>query len=241
MNKNKFYDVFGDGMRIFLDYIARQEKKDNDYLPHPIIRAFEVALATIDKIKVDENTMGVSTNKKDDKIYEPYAVILKKLESGIEVLEIKNMQVNKSLPVDILVIVFRIQIQLDKIDGEDISPQQFTDILNHVIPGNRYYFLGDEWKLARDEFNRVKKQGGFHVPEEFNMPIEYENIDDNTPWHEYPRNLRLMIGPMICPVKNLPPGTVVISSPIDSPIEKYKVFETAIETTIGKSSEYLQK
>ena len=40
-------DFFGDGMRIFVDYIARQYKKNPDYQPHPIIKAFDFAVQGI--------------------------------------------------------------------------------------------------------------------------------------------------------------------------------------------------
>lgn len=240
MNKTTF-DIFGDGMRIFLDYVARQTKMDSEYLPHPIIRAFETALSNIDKIKVNETTIGVSHDRKEDYIHEPYAVVLKKVENGIEVQEIRNLQVDKSLPLDILIIIFRIQIKLDKIEGDNVSPKQLTEILNSVIPGNLFYYLGDEWKLARDKFKKLLEAGKIQLPFGSKLAKGIEKFDNKTPWEDYPNHLRQLIGTSICSIKNLPHGTVVITSPVDSEIEKHNVFFTAIETSIGKSSEYLQK
>jgi len=241
MNNNTSYDIFGDGMRIFLDYIARQTKTNSEYLPHPIIRAFEAALSNIDKIKVNETTMGVSHDKKGDYIHEPYAVVLKKVENGIEVQEIRNLQVDRSLPLDILIITFRIQIKLDKIEGDNISPKQLTEILNSVIPGNIFYYLGEEWKLARNKFKKLLEAEKIQLPFGSQLGKDIEKIDYRTPWEDYPNHLRQLIGTSICSIKNLPHGTVVITSPVDSEIEKHNAFFTAIETSIGKSSEYLQQ
>ena len=244
MTENKRQiDFFGDGMRIFLDYIARQLKKNSDYKPHPIIRAFECAMQSIEECEEGKCTIGVSHDGTKDSIYEPYIVVLQKNNDGIEVKEIRNVKVDKQLPTDIMVIIFRLQIHLDKIEGDTVNPQQMVDALNAAIPGNKFYALGDRWGEARDLFQEEMKEGKIYLPEEFKtngMLEELLSIKYNTPWEDYSNRLRSFIGSGI--IKKLKDKNVqvVITSPTNSKIEKYKVFDSAIEFMIGKSAEYLK-
>lgn len=244
MTKNKRQiDFFGDGMRIFLDYIARQLKKNPDYKPHPIIRAFECAMQSIENCNVEDCTMGMSQFGTEKSVYEPYIVVLQKKNDGIEVKEIRNIKVDKQLPIDIMVIIFRLQIHLDKIEGDTVNPQQMVDALNAVIQGNKFYALGDRWKEARDFFQDEMKTGKVYLPKEFKtngMIKEILSIKYDTPWEDYSNRLRSFIGTGF--IKKLKDKNVrvVITSPINSKIEKYKVFEAATEFMIGESADYLK-
>lgn len=233
-------DFFGDGMRIFLDYIARQFKKNSDYQPHPVIRAFECAIQGIEGAKEGEHVMGVSQDGTKDSIYEPYVVVLQKQKEGVEVKEIKNIKVNKMLPLDIMVIIFRLQIQLDKIDSKEVSPEQAVNALNTVIPGNKFYALGDRWKEARDEFKKQIQEGKIHLPNDPTLIEELKKIRYDTPWEEYPQNLRALIGGSLAPSLNKDGGTVTVTTPSGWKIEKYKVFDMATEFLLGRTSEYLK-
>ena len=111
----------------------------------------------IEECKEEECTMGgVSQDGTEKSVYEPYIVVLQKKKDVIEVKEIRNIKVDKQLPIDIMVIIFRLQIQLDKIEGDTVNPQQMVDALNAVIPGNKFYAHGDRWKEARDKFKVVR-------------------------------------------------------------------------------------
>ena len=233
-------DFFGDGMRIFLDYISRQHKKNIDYRPHPIIRAFECAIQGIEKIKIDECTMGVSQEGTDESIYEPYIVVLQKKDNGIEVKEIRNLKLDKQLPLDIMIILFRLQIQLYKINGETVLSQQAVDALNVVIPGEKFYALGDRWQEARDEFKKQLVAGKIHLPNDPEILNGLKKIKYDTPWEDYPNNLRALIGSSIAPSLNKDGGVVTITSPKDAKIEKFKIFDIATEFMLGKTAEYLK-
>ncbi len=244
MTKNKMeIDFFGDGMRIFLDYISRQYKKNINYKPHPIIRAFECALHGMEKCKDEKYTMGVSQEGTKQDICQPYIVVLQKKKDVIEVKEIRNIKVDKKLPTDVMIIVFRLQIQLDKIIGEDVNPQQMVDALNTVIPGNRFYALGDRWKEARDLFQKNMKDGKIFLPEDFKhngMVEELLSIKYDTPWEDYSNRLRSFIGSGIMEKLEDKNIQVIITSPTNSKIQKYKVFDSAIEFMLGKSADYLK-
>lgn len=241
MNEKLKFDFFGDGMRIFLDYIERQFKKNPDYVPHPLIRAFECAVQAMDKAKPGERSMGVSQDGTATNVCNPFIVVLEKKDNGVEVKEIRNIKVDKAVPFDVMLIIFRLQIQLDKIKGDSVNPQQMVDALNTVIPGNKFYALGDRWKEARDEFKRKLEAGKIYLPTRDPSWIdELTKITYNTPWEQYSNKLRALIGGAIAESIDPKGGTVVITSPKDTPIEKYKVFDSAMEFLLGKSSEHLK-
>lgn len=234
----KNIDFFSDGMRIFIDYIKRQYKKNDEYLPHPIIRAFENGLSHIDSIEVGEKVIGTSSNSINERVYSPYAVVLEKEEEGIKVLEIKNLQVKKDLPLELMVVIFRIQIHLDKIEGDTITPQEMVEIMNEVIPGNNFVLLGNRWKEARDKFKKLLEKGKIHFPIDQKLIDELSNITQSTPWEEYSNRLRSLIGGVMGN-EIAEGGQILITSPLDSEIEKHKVFESSIEFLLGQASEYL--
>lgn len=241
MNEKIDFDFFGDGMRIFLDYIHRQFKKNPDYMPHPLIRAFECAIQGAEKAKVGETFMGVSQNGTPTNVCNPFIVVLEKLESGVGVKEIRNIKVDKTVPIDVMLIIFRLQILLDRIEGDCVTPAQMVDSLNAVIPGNKFYALGDRWKEARDEFKKLLEAGKIHIPNDPDLIDGLGRITYNMPWEEYPNKIRALIGMSIAQTMDPKGGIVVITSPKDAKIEKFKVFDSATEFLLGKTAEYLFK
>lgn len=187
--------------------------------------------------------MGVSYNGTEKRIHESYSVVLQKKDNCIEVKEIRNAEVNKELPSDIMVIIFRLQIRLDKINGDMVNPLQMVDALNSVIPGNRFYALGNRWKEARNLFQQEMKAGKIHLPEKFKtngIVEELLSIKDDTPWENYSNTLRSFIGTSIMKKLKDKNIKVVITSPINSKIEKHKVFASGIEFMIGEFADYLK-
>lgn len=239
MSEDIKVDFFGDGMKIFLDYVARQHKKNPEYRPHPIIRAFDCAFQGIEKVGVGECTMGVSQDGTEDSVYEPYVVVLQKQEDGIEVKEIRNIKVDKTLPLDLMLIIFRLQTHLDKIEGDSLNPQQMVDALNAVIPGNKFYALGERWQEARDEFRRQLQERRIQLPNDPDLLNELTKLQYDTPWEDYPNQVRALIGSSIAPSLSKDGGIVTITSPKDSRIEKYKVFDMATQFFLGQIAQYL--
>jgi hypothetical protein len=241
MTKNKSkIDFFGDGMSIFLSYINRQYKKNHEYRPHPIIRAFECAFQALEKVKMGECAMGVSQDGTETSAFEPYVVVLEKKANRIEVKEIRNIKVNKQLPQDVMILIFRLQMQLDKIKGDTVNPQEAVEALNEIIPGNRFYALGDRWKEARDKFKKLLENGKIHMPPDPEIIEELKGITYDTPWETYSNRLRSLIGSSIAEGISGKEGTVIITSPKDSKIEKFKVFDIASEFMLGKVSAYMR-
>jgi len=235
------FDFFGDGMRIFLDYIARETKKKPAYIPHPLIRAFECAIRAMGKEpKNGERFMGVSQDGTETEIYNPFIVIIEKCKTGIEIVRIVNIKVNKDIPVDVMVTIFRLQIVLDRFGGDTVSPRQMTDALNAVISGNKFYYLGEKWKDARDEFNTQLKAGKHPIPDDPEVVKDLSTLTDSTPWEDYSSKLRTLIGSAIALRENLPNGTIIIVSPKDTKIQRCVVFDSATEFLLGEAADILK-
>ncbi len=238
--KDNKIDFFGDGMRIFLAYISRKLKKNSAYKPHPIIRAFECALIGMEKAKIGECTMGLSQEGTKDSIYQPYIVVLEKKENGVEVKEIRDLQVDKEMPLDVMVMIFRLQVHLDKIDGELVNVEEAVNALNRSIPGNKFFALGEKWKEARDQFRKVVKEGKMQLPNDSALIDELTKITTNTPWEEYSNKARALIGGAFAPSLSKEGGIITLTTPTGIRFEKYKVFHMATEFMLGKTAEYLK-
>ena len=235
--------VFQDGMMVFLSYISRKLKEQPDYNPHPIIRAFMCAMENIDKIENEKTVMGVSQEGTKDEIYDAYAVVLQKHADGIEVKEIQNFNVGRHLPTDAMILIFRLQIQLDRIEGDLVTPAEAVKALNKVIPGERFVLLGDRWKEAVNEFGRELKEGKIILPQG-NVKIEeairqLDRVPKDAPWEDYPNDLRMIIGHSVAK-KYFKDGSVVMTTPAQVRFEKYKVFQIATELLIGQAAEFLE-
>lgn len=240
-NNSTYDDVFRDSMMIFLDYINRQYKKNPDYKPHPIIRAFNCALEDINKIEVGKTTAGFSQNGTKERVYNPYMVVLEKTEKGINVKDIINLQVNKSMPIDVMILTFRLQIQLDKIKNEFVTPKQMVDILNEIIPDNNFFYLGDKWKKYLPLFKEKLEKGEIHYPRDSKLAEEVKNINYNIPWEEYSNRQRAFIGGTIGTFIDLKGSKIIITSPKNAKIKKHTVFECAMEFQLGKTFNYLKQ
>lgn len=232
-------DFFGDGFRIFLGYISRQLKKNPDYLPHPLVRAFECALQDFDKLSEGERTMGMSQDGNEHAIYNPYIVVLEKKNNGVEVKEIRNLSVNKDLPIDVMIYVFRLQIKMDQVASKYLTPLEMVEILNDVIPGNKFLSIGDKWKEARNLFRKLLEERKIMIPNDKKLIDQLLALKWDTEWKDYPNNIRAFIGGAVASHFTDTKGAIAITSPIDENIEKEKAFDTVMQLFLGKSSEYM--
>lgn len=222
-----------------MDYIGRQFKKNPEYKPHPLIRALECAIQAAEKVEVGKKVMGFSSSGSEKMIGEPYLVVLEKATDGFGVVEIRNIKVDKTLPVDVMLMVFRIQVLLDRIEGDCVGPKQMAEVLNAVIPGERFIAMGDRWREAVAEFKKQLQEGKIHIPNDPELINQFTSLTYKMTWDEYPNRVRAFIGGSLGSSLGSKNGAVFITSPIDSKFEKFKVFDTAIELLIGKSAEFL--
>jgi len=240
MSKNNTgFDFLGDAIKIFMDYVCRQLKRNPQYKPHPLIRAFQNALELAEGVKCDELVMTVTSNGKKDLMQNPYIVVLEKKKKGVEVKEIRNMLVNKTLPIDVMITVFRLQINLDKTEGDTVNPEQMVSALNKVIPGNRFYALGDRWEEAREMFKKLLEKERIRLPDDPELKKELSQIKWDESWEDYSHKLRTIIGQGFIPYLNKDSSVVVVTSPKNAKIEKSEVFDIATEFMLGETAKYL--
>ena len=124
-----------------------------------------------------------------DSVHEAYAVVVQKHQDGIEVKEIRNLNLGKRA-TDAMIMIFRLQIQLDKINSDLISPEEAVEAMNRVVPGNKFFLLGDKWPEALEEFRSDFISRRIHVPvgkvEMEELLDRFLEIPKDTPWEEYP-------------------------------------------------------
>jgi hypothetical protein len=190
-------------------------------------------------VEVGKKAMGFSSSGTEQLVGEPYVVVLEKTADGLEVVEIRNIKVDKTMPVDVMLMVFRIQVLLDRIEGDCVGPKQMVEVLNAVIPGERFIAMGDRWREAVAEFKKQLEAGKIHIPQDPELVNQLTSITNKMTWDEYPNRVRAFIGGSLGLSLGSKNGTVFITSPIDSKFEKFKVFDTAIEMLLGKSAEFL--
>jgi hypothetical protein len=235
-------DLFSDGMSIFLSYLARQSKKDADYLPHSLIRAFVCAFEALKELEDGQIGMGNSSEGEKDNIVSSYVVVLKKHKESFEVLEVKDVVINKPIPVDFMIALFNLQIVVDRIPGDRLLPEQIALCLNDCFDEPHFVALGDNWKAARTNFLMAWQSGKVKWPDDFDrskIEAELKTISEETPWEHYSSNLRSMIGTFFA--KELSPskkGAVCITSPKDAQISKSQVFAIAKSTLLGRSGTF---
>lgn len=234
MQKN--HDFFTDGILIFLDYINRQLKKDPDYAIHPLIKALINATQSFEDKEIGESVIGLSGEMANGNLHNPYSVALEKKKDGIEVLDIRELNTNKQIPLDVMICLFRLQIHLDKIPGEKILSSQSIEILNQILPEFHFYELGDKWIEARDSFAKRLENGNISIPPSFMTDVirnAFTTISFETPWEEYPPELRSLIAGASAELFDSRSNTIIISSPPNDQIPKYKVFEFTTQILLG--------
>jgi|GEM_PF-674672 len=235
-------DAFRDSFLIFFDYINRKLKQNPDYEFHPLIKAFINAIATKETVKTGEHIMGVSGETQGDKWHNPYVVVIEKKDQAFEIKEIRELTTNQKVPLDVVILTFRLQIHLDRVKGPEILPVQMAEILNEVLPEYHFYCLGDKWREARDKFAELLRKGKMQIPSHLmndKLIEKFKKIRYDTPWEEYDHEVRSMIGGAAAQLLDLRGNTIVISTPLNMKVAKYKVFEFASQILIGIGAKYM--
>ena len=240
-NRIEFSPAF-DALKIFFDYITRRLKKNTDYVIHPLIRAFMNATDAIAKVKVGETTMGLSHNGNANHILNPYAVVLKKTTDDIiEILDIKNLKTDVSLPFNILVIIFRLQVHLDKIEEDSLTANQTARVLNKIMPFFHFYTIGSKWKKARELFLENLNKGKIATPLPQDLLEELNATNDNTPWEDYSPRLRTWISTPFATTLDRRSATIIITSPDSDTIGKAMILDMAVQFAIGEYGYYFKE
>lgn len=235
-------DLSNDAFRIFIDYVIRQSKKNPEYEANPIIKAIIIATEDIDKMQIWERSMWISWSGESENwhIRQPYAAIIEKTDKWFDVIHLTSLLTEQELPVEVIIYIFRLQIALDKTPWNSISATTFVNLLNEIIPWNNFIILWDHrWKLARDKFSKAVKEGKIHFPEEMKSTGIIEEllaISYNTPREDYPNRIRALMWPFAFNENEIK-DKIVVTSPENAEVYKYKAFEYMIDFFLGKTAE----
>jgi hypothetical protein len=131
---------------------------------------------------------------------------------------------------------------LDRYKGE-LTSKDSVDVLNAVLPDEPFIYIGDKlaerWEEARDYFKEQLEQGKVQFARDMKVIKEFTDIRYSTAWEDYPAGVRVVIGQVFA-IKLGITGKSVSTTPPSFSVPKYKIFEMAMEYSMGKSSEYLK-
>lgn len=192
MNNPRNY--FNDGLRVFIDYIDRQFKKNPDYEPHPLIRAFACANQGMASLEIGKCSVGVSQSSDDPNVGEVYLVVIEKGDEVFSVKEIRQMGLDRPVSIEQMISIFRLQIHLDRLESEEIPVETAISALNEVVTTPKFQSVGERWTEARDEFVSALKAERVHIPDDPELRDGLLKITKDMNWYDYPRKVRKLMG-----------------------------------------------
>ena len=217
-------NYFAEGMRIFLDYIDRQFKKNPDYIPHPLIRAFVCAHQGIDNLEEGKCTLGVSQDGDDSNSGESYSVVLEKGKNSYSVKDIRHIGLNRLISIEHMMSIFRLQIHIDRYCGNELKVDEALNILNELVSEPKFQAVGDRWREARDYFITALKEGKIHLPDDPNLRAGMLSITMNMDWYDYPSDVRSLIGAFLPSLNSSDDRCFTVTFPKNNKIEKHILF-----------------
>lgn len=233
MTPNEFFSL---GMLFFMNYVDRCWKVDPDYLPTSLVRAFMVAVEAGNKIEPGQTAMGTSMDgdKSKDSIDVAYAIVVTKSEIGFEIIEIRDLVNDVVVPPHFVLVIFNLQMLLDRHQGDLVHASIAVDALNNCFERPKFVALLDQWPIARDNFVKMMKEGKVYFPpasEEEKAKIKKAlcSITPETAWEDYLPELRSMIASYILADEEgaEKDGKIVISTTHDHTMTKLSVFRLA--------------
>jgi hypothetical protein len=231
------------GMLFFMGYVQRREKSHPDYVPNSLIRAFLVATAAVKEVEVGRNASGVALDgPKDSKdhITAGYMIVLKRLQNGVELVEIRDLVHNVSIPFLFALVIFSLQIKLDKFNSDRISVHDAVAALNECFESPQFVALGDRWPIARDNFFKAIRSGKIPLPKEIVEEIRklLIGIDDTTPWEKYPSKLRTFVAPFLEADTASRDARIYMATTHDHTINKSQIFTFSNTVVLGGPFEF---
>ncbi len=227
---------FRDGIEMFLSYSERQLDKNPDYQPHPILRAFNMALTKFEEVTDGEYVMGVSGNDGKHVV----SVVLKKEPDHALVANIIDMNTGQSIPVELMFKLFRLQTKMDSYP-EGIPTRELVQALNQIFTEFHFHHLGDRWEEARDLFVKRLEEGKIKLRRDENtdkLVQELTSIKKNTPWEEYPGSIRGLVGGSAAELFDKRPNSITITTPDDVKNDPGKIFDIITFQYLGSGARF---
>jgi len=112
-----------------------------------------------------------------------------------------------------------------------------TEILNKILPNYHFYNLGDRWIEARDLLKEKISNGKICLQNSIltdSIIKQFSEIKYDTPWEKYSPELRSLIAGASAEIFDIRNNTIVISSPLNDQVPKYKIFEFVSQLQLKK-------
>ena len=182
------------GILLYLDHVIRCLKKNQDFEPHPLVKALALALEA-SKDKTDGNYAGVSGDPTKE-LREMYSAVIEKKGDKFVILAFHDLSNGLELPLDLVVQLLHISIKLDKFENNTVPLNDAVDILNEVISSLTFKLLAeDEIEPAIKNMVQKIKQGNVIIPPKLQKLIQsLKNLKTDTKWEEFDPVLREFVG-----------------------------------------------
>jgi hypothetical protein len=235
-------DFFSCGILFFLGYVKRKISKDPSYMPNSLIRAFNAAILSLEKLQLNQHGMGAAFDGSEEKHTGGYIVVLKKSSNGMEIVKIHDVIHKVDISIPNVLAIFYVQILLDKHLENRLSIYTAVEILNACFETPKFVALGERWPEARDIYIEKFYTNKIHFPsgEMKRKYTEYlSKITKDTPWEDYPQELRAAMAQYILGDIIAAANTMVFSTTYDHTVEKAFVFKTINRLVMNLSKQYL--
>jgi hypothetical protein len=200
MQKDKVYEAeeFELSLKAYLSYVSRKMKKDDQYSPHPLVKALVNAIeGAVEKGKPGRyaGLSGVADKYEDGEARKLFLCAVEMhRDRTMTILEIEDVTLRKPVPIKVASYILLLSIKFDKFEGDYIKVEDSIRIINETIPQlNLIRFNNEEWKEARDFL--AKNLDLFKLPhkmfEEYRK--DFMSIKESTLWEEFPPRVRAIV------------------------------------------------
>jgi len=229
-------EIFSKTFLVLLAHVQRRIAKDPNYEEPKFLRAFLMAFEGINNedVKDGENFMGVATGEDPT---EAYAVVIKKQDSGFEIMELRDIVRGKTVGQREIMRLIQFSILLDNIDGNSISWSKATEALHMAVPGIRFVkFPNNQWRKYRKKLLARIKNG--KIADLTSSDGDVKKLESATSFSKVPQRIRTLIGFAYTEEKYPKQKTMSITSP-DTTVEKSRLFDMAKDLIYGVGADYL--
>lgn len=178
----------------YIDHVILKIKKDEDYDPHPLLKAIAIA---IDGAKENGNYMGVSGNGNAEKGIEPtesYAVVVEKKGKNFILKDITDLATGNELTIYDALLLIELNLKLEKIDGNMVSEEKVKQILNEVLRGVSFEIVSPtNYIAARNYLKNLMREGKVKLPIDEELKRGLLELKESTKWEEYNPKVRGLI------------------------------------------------
>ncbi|WP_394217537.1 YecA family protein [Halobacillus trueperi] len=242
-------EEFEYSLKAYVAHVQRQIKKDDNYEPHPLVKALIFAVDNAVENDKPGNYAGISgtVEGEEDNPNHPFFVVVNySNDKIITLLEVQDINLGKPVPIKIASIIILLALRFERIEGNLINVDTAIDIINDSIGFlNIVRFNNEEWIEARDYTKKLMEEGNFKLPQEMDTSFFHE-VTYDTPWEEYPSQLRSLIASnwLTAKLEEEPPvdGVMnVVNVFLEDEYPKSKYLDNLLHMLYGEVSKYFNE